>query len=214
MTSGSTVVALLVGAAVVVGGLLVVVVGLLLVYLAFFRKRAPAGPSREDMLRDLGYTPGSSPKTWSRQFQGTAIVFSEAAGFKWTVRLPRYNTLTLHVEEREVGGTPQGKVFETEKALLDRRFVFAAGSPGPQTVALVCMAGVTRALTELKFVSLSLSGDELVIVDPGRANLALGAAADPVEGERQAHLAVIALCTSLFDTMFSKLTGTIMPDFR
>jgi hypothetical protein len=209
----------LIGVLVGVAGLLlfglVFVVGLLAVYLVFFRKRTPAGPTREEMLRDLGYTPGSAQKTWSRSFQGSQLVFSEASGWKWTVRLPRYNTLTLHVEEREGGATPEGRAFEAEKPLLDRRFLFAAGSPGPQTVALVAMAGVTRALTEMKFVSLQLSGDELVISDPRRENLGVPPnSPEAIEAERAAHLNVIALVTALFDVMFSKLTGTIMPEFR
>jgi hypothetical protein len=195
---------------------LVVVVGLLGVYLLFFRKRAPAGPTREEALRDLGYTPGPGPKTWSRSFEGTTMVFSEAQGWKWTIRLPRYNTLTVHVEERDGGATPEGREFETEKPILDRRFAFAAGSPGPQTVALMVTPAVMNAMLSLKYVSLQLSGDELVLTDPQRRNLGDAAADGPdaVEAERAAHLAVIALVTSMFNTMFSKFTGTIMPEFR
>lgn len=210
MSSG--IIAAVVGVVVLLGGLVVTVLGVAAVWFFFFRTKAPSGPSRDDMLAELGYTPGPGANTWSRSFQGTTLVFKDAGGLQWSVRLPRYNTLTLHVEERVGGGTPEGRPFETEKPLLDRRFLFAAGQPGPQTLALVCMAGVTKALTEMKYVSLSLSGDELVVKDPERANA--GGAQGGAEGERQAHLAVIALATSLFDTMYSKLTGTIMPDFR
>lgn len=193
---------------------LVVVVGLLGVYLVFFRKRAPAGPSRDEALRDLGYTPGPGQNAWTRSFEGTKMVFSDAGGgWKWTIRLPRYNTLTVHVEERDGGATPEGREFETEKPILDRRFAFAAGSPGPQTVALMVTPAVMNAMLDLKYVSLQLSGDELVLSDPGRKNLAADAG-DAVEAERSAHLAVIALVTALFNTMFSKFTGTIMPEFR
>lgn len=184
----------------------------LVIFLRGLRNRGPAAPTRDGMLRELGYTPAGEPKTWARPFAGSKIVFSEAKGFRWSVRLPRYNTLTVGIEERDGGATPAGRPFETEKPILDRRFVFAASPPSTQTVALVTTPIVTNALLDLRCVSLVLSGDELVISDPKRQNLADGV--EPIEAERAAHLGVETVVTALFDTMFSKQSGTIMPEFR
>jgi hypothetical protein len=212
---GGEVLVILVVAATLAGSAVVFVAAFLVVYFLFFRNRVPPGPTREEMLRDLGYTPLSGQKAWSRSDQGTTMVFSEASGWKWTVRLPRYNTLTLRVEERQGGTTPDGRPFETEKPVLDRRFLFASGTPNPQTLALVSMHGVSKALSEMKYVSLQLSGDELVLTDPSRQNLGVPPnSPEAIEAERSAHLNVIMLTKALFDTLFSKLTGTIMPDFR
>ena len=208
---------LLVIVAVVLAGILgmVFVAGLAAVALFLLRRRsAPAGPDREEMLRELNYMPVGKG-SWSRKFQGTAIAFAEGKGWKWTIRLPRYNTLTLGIEEQSGGTVPDGRVFATEDADIDARFVVAS-ELAAQAVALVTNAAVRKALLAMPHLSLRLRGDELVLDDPQQRSLggARPGTAEAVHAEERAHKAVAGLVNAVFDSLYSRATGTIMPEHR
>lgn len=195
-------------------GLGVVGVAAVLAFFLFRRSRAPEGPDRAEVLRDLGFVP-SGAGSWTRKFQGTAIVFSEAKGWRWTIRLPRYNTLSVVVEERASGRVPDGRVFEVDDSDFDARFVVAS-ELAAQAIALVTNHAVRKALLAMPFVSLKLKGDELVLDDPEQRSLggAKVGSAPAIEAEREAHMCVAVLVNSMFDCLYNRQTGTIMPEHR
>lgn len=177
------------------------------VVVAFFvvrRLSGGGGPSRDEMLADLGFKP-IRPKGWSRPFQGTQIVFTDAPS-TWTIRLPRYNTLTLQVEERAAGRPVEiGRAFTADEAAIDERFVLSS-ELAARSVALVRTPEVARALLDVPGVSLKLRADELVL----GSSAPLGA----TDQERDLHERVARLATAVFGTMYAKATGTVMDEFR
>jgi hypothetical protein len=195
-------------------GLAVVAVAAVLLFFFLRRGRAPAGPDRAEILRDLGYLPAGAG-SWSRKFQGTAIVFTETKGWRWTIRLPRYNTLSVQIEERASGKVPDGRVFEADDSDFDGRFVMAS-ELAAQAVALVTNHAVKKSLLTMPYVSLRLKGDELVLDDPELRSLGGAKPGSPeaVEAEREAHMSVAVLVNALFDSLYSRLTGTILPEHR
>lgn len=211
--------ALLVSGAVcvVVAGFVLMVFALGLVW--FVRRRRPSATARQDALEAVGFRRAGTG--WSMPLYGTALVFDDGkAGWCWTVRLPRYNTLTLQVEERDSGIVPEGRVFEVGHPGLDARFVMAA-ERSAQTQALVGNRTFANAMLAMPFLSLKLKGDELILVDPTLKGLAKRSGGSVVLGtpktiaaECDVHQAVAVLTTALFDSLYSKQTGTILPEHR
>ena len=196
-------------------GTLVSVAGALFVV----RRRRPSPTARADALASLGYRP-TGDGSWSMPLAGTALVFAEAGGgWRWTVRLPRYNTLTLQIEERASGIVPEGRELLGEDPAIDARFAMGA-ERSAQSVGLVTNGAVRDALLGMPWVSLQLRGDELSLDDAGLRSLAkLGTGAKPgtargIPAESAAHRAVVRLVTALFDSLYSKETGTLMPEHR
>lgn len=170
-----------------------------------------SGPSRDEMLEEVGYQKLSSGG-WTRPLFDTHISFDDTKGFRWTIRLPRYNTLSLAVEERSGGETPRMNAFVSEVPELDARFLIAS-ERAAQTVALVRNPAFGSALLALPYVSLRLHGDELVLQNPKRVG-ASGSGKVAVTSEREIHEAVAVLVGTMFDCMYARDSGTIMPDFR
>ncbi|MEZ4236935.1 MAG: hypothetical protein R3F59_12445 [Myxococcota bacterium] len=212
---GAVVVALIVLLVVIVVGLAcVAAVGWLLMR----RRRSRVDPAaREAMLDRVGYARAGA--AWTRTLDDNAvIVFEEGPGWKWTVRLPRYNTMSLTVRERSAA-EPLSGAFEAGIADLDQRFVFA--SPlAAQTVGLVGNGSVANALLGVPWLSMSLGADELVVEDPALAGLervtgstAVGGAA-ALRAEEEIHQAVAVVVSTVFRVLYSRFTGTIMDEFR
>lgn len=213
-------IALLVSGVLCVGFAVVGTLVSAVVILFFVRRRRRASPAaRADVLAFLGYQP-TGDRGWSMPLYGTTLVFDDGGtGWRWTVRLPRYNTLTLQIEERASGTVPEGRELLTENPVLDARLAMGA-ERSAQSVALVTNRAVGDALLAVPWVSLRLRGDELVLEDPALRGLAkLGNGAKPgtangIVAEGDVHRAVVALVSALFDSLYSKETGTLMPEHR
>ena len=165
------------------------------------------------MLRRTG-------RVWTMPIHGANLEFDDGAGWRWTVRLPRYNTLALQVVERDSGIAPDRKVMLTENPSLDLRFVFAA-ERSAQTQALLANRGFCAAMVAVPWLSLRLEGDELRLEDPELRGLEKAAGGRVTPGtpkanaaEQRVHRAVAALVTALFDSLYSKQTGTLLPEHR
>lgn len=191
---------------------------LLLVIVAVWMRR-PAAQSRDEMLEEIGYKHLSSEQ-WSLPVFDTSIVFEEKQGWRFTVRLPRYNTMSLNIEERQGGASPAFAPFQTDNPELDARFVMAS-ERAAQSIALARNRDVGRALLAMPYLSLRLHGDELVLSDQARRGLAKlttktkeGPAMDKVAAERLIHERVVALVGAIFDCMYAKDSGTILPEHR
>ncbi|MEQ1505595.1 MAG: hypothetical protein ABMB14_25400 [Myxococcota bacterium] len=207
--------ALIAGAVCVAAVAAAVVAAALVVAVVVVRRRRAGSPvAREDALRELGYTQVDA-KTWTRPVPSTAVVFTDGAGFTWTVRLPRYNTLTLQVEERDGGtATVIGAPFPTGNPKVDERFAVSS-ERAAQALALATHWKVVAAMTAMPWLSLRLRADELVLADPQKRGL--GKPANPVAAlaaEKELHLAVAVLVTAVIDSLYSKQTGTLMPEHR
>lgn len=194
------------GAAVALVVLVVLVAGLV----TWLRRPAPF--DRDEFLVELGYQPveaGGGSKTWTKPLYTSALNFDDRQGWKWTIRLPRYNTLSWRVEERNGGSALSGGTFATDNAELDGRFAMTA-ERAAQTLALATNRGVGTALLAAPFVSLTLRADELVLEDPrqrGLERLAKGAkpgSPAAVAAEREIHTSAAALVTAIFDALYSK----------
>lgn len=200
---------------VVIAGVLVLAVGGFL----FSRRKKVDPEARANALAGLGYRQ-VKPGQWARQIQGTSMTFDETPdALKWTVRLPRYNTMTLQIEEQ---GSPaaarmQG-VFASGDAELDARFVMSSGLAA-RTQALVNNRQLRNALLSIPNLGLQLSADELTIEDRGRTgllSLTKGAAEntdDAVNGELQVHGSVSALVNTFFRSMYNE-AGTVFDEHR
>lgn len=186
-----------------------------------FRGSSPDPEARQDTLTSLGYAP-AGPNRWSRPMKNSSLVFeeTEGGGWRWSVQLPRYNTLTLQVEERS-GGAALPNAFATEVPAIDQRFVVS--SPlAAQTLALVTAPKVNNAMLAMPHLSLSLRADELVLDDPSlqgmRALLggepAVGASQESLDAEIENHQAAATLVTAILGTLYSRLTGTLLPEHR
>ncbi len=193
---------------------IVVGVGLVLASVALVVwSRGPAErlDKRQEWLEDLSYRP-TGPHQWSRPTVGAVIVFHDTGapkqkGFRWSVQLPRYNTLTLEVAERAAQGAPTGPgVFLTEVPEIDARFVVR--SPlAAQTMALLTNPRVVKAMLAMPYLQMVLRADELVLHDSERACL------DRPGGEREMHLAVATLVTAMLTTLYAQ-SGTLLPEHR
>lgn len=196
---------------------LVLVIGVIVI-----RRRRPSPVAREDTLAELGYqgvsAPASGPRSYTKPVYNTSLVFEDGAGWKWTIRLPRYNTLTWRVEERNGGATlGQAGAFVTENAELDGRFAMSADRAA-QTLALATNRSVGTALLAAPFVSLSLRADELVLEDPGLRGLqkltggkVLGTP-KALAAEREIHESVAVIVTAIFDSLYSKQNAMTLFD--
>lgn len=194
----------------------------LLLWLRWRRRRVDP-LARREMLENAGYT-SAGPGQWSLKIEDTALVFDDGekgpAGWRWTVRLPRYNTMTLTVTERsEASAGQMERTFTSEIEELDARFVLTAALPA-RTLPLVANRSVASAMLALPYLSLRLAADELVIEDPkleGLAKLtgstAVGTKA-ALAAEAELHQRVLVLVHQVFRCLYTPFSGTIMPDFR
>ncbi len=177
--------------------------------------------AREDTLLSLGYAP-AGPGKWSRPVKGSSLLFEELpdGGWRWLVRMNRYNTLTLQVEERS-SGAQLPKIFSTEVPAIDARFLVS--SPlASQTLALVTAPKVNNAMLAMPYLSLRLEADELILEDPDlqclrtllKAEPRIGADKANLEAEFETHQAAATLVTAILGTLYSRLTGTLLPEHR
>lgn len=202
---------ILVIALIVVGGLgallvIAVAAGLML------KTRAPDPAALlAEGLEKLDYAKRDE-RTWTRPMQGTLLEFSERPdGLRWHVRLPRYNTMTLQIEEAQ-GGRTVGNPFKAGVSDLDARF--SLGSPQPdRLVTLLKVPKVQKAVLKVPHLSLELSADELIIQDPGRAGVKSMTELSPVDAELYVHSAVINLINALFGSLYAE-SGTVLDQFR
>jgi hypothetical protein len=200
---------------VLLGGALCSVLGVLLTAVALgglfmlWMRRRPSRAAYEDALAELGYQ-SSGPNLWSRPLHGSALVFDERQ-WRWIIRLPRYNTLTLHVEERTSGRIPNHPLFESEVGPLDERFLMGSGRAA-QTLALVRSREVGGAMLSLPSLSLQLHGDELIIETSRLSQKAWTPAAIRAELER--HEDVAGLVVAVFGCLYAKESGTLLPEHR
>ncbi len=207
--TGELPIALLVGAAVLVGAaiLAVVFVGAVI----FLWKRKPAGPSREDRLTDLGYTPRPDG-TWLYEIQGTQMVFSKRpSGLHWQLRLPRYNTMTLELVESD-SPAQLDRAFESGIHAIDERFRLSSPQ-ADRIVALLKQPKLQKALLKTQNLALHLSADELILEDPGGAGMAAIDRPDPVEAELDEHALMINVVNALFGSLYAE-SGTVLDQFR
>lgn len=181
------------------------------------RRGAGRAVDRLPALRDLGYE-AVGPGQWRMELPRTQLCFEEApdGGWRWTVALPRYNTLALRIAEQGAPGPGLGQLFESRVPELDQRFVLSSPLPA-QTLALVMSPKVGHALLAMPWLRLELSGDELVIGE-GREGLRRLAAqapgSSPVALEVELHQRVTALVLAILGTLYSRLTGTLLPEHR
>jgi hypothetical protein len=184
------------------------------------RRRARIDPAlRAAMLEEVGYK--RAGEAWSRPVEESAtIVFEEGRGWRWGVRLPRYNTMSLTVHERSaVDPVAVPGQFPSNIPELDARFVFS--SPlAAQTVGLVGNGAVATAMLAMPSLSLKLGADELVLEDKELAGLqqltggtVVGTPA-ALAAEREMHQAVAVLVNQVFRCLYSRFSGTIMDEFR
>jgi hypothetical protein len=189
--------------------------------LLLLRRRGRADPeARSDLLADLGYAQAGAGR-WSQPVEDASLTFEDAPdGWRWTVRLPRYNTMSLVVEERSAPeATSVSSRFPSGIHEIDERFVL--GSPlAAQTLPLIANRGVAMAMLSVPHLAVRLGADELAIVDRGHrglTKLAKGAAIGTpaaLAAEREIHQLVLVLVNQMFRCLYSRATGTIMDDFR
>lgn len=190
-------------------------VGLLLAAVALVMwSRAPGERrnKREEFLEELSYQ-ATGDHDWTRPTVGAAIVFHDVGspkqeGFRWSVQLPRYNTLTLEIVERAAPDpSPTGSgVFLTEMPEVDARFVVR--SPlAHQTMALLTNPRVVKAMLAMPYLHLVLRADELVLYDAQRTCLRQPG------GEHEMHMAVATLVTAMLTTLYAQ-SGTLLPEHR
>lgn len=190
----------------------------------FARRRRPDPEARDRALTGLGYrrvdAPGPARK-WVRTIDAVQLTFEDRpSSWRWVVRLPRYNTLTLQIEEqRTVGSDAIKGRFEAGDSALDGRFWFGSVLPA-QTIGLMNDHRVVASLLAVPHLSLRLGQDELVLEDVGlRALQALAGGAavampSSIPVELQVHRAITEVVSSILGAMYSRNTGTIMPEFR
>lgn len=209
----------------VIGGVLLVLVVVVVLLVAvvggvLFARRKRVDPNaRANALEGLGYRP-VKPGQWSRSIQGTAMTFDDKpAGLRWTVRLPRYNTMTLVIlENTNPDVSKLDGVFSAGDPELDGRFAMASGLAA-RTQALVTNRQLRNALLAMPNLALELSADELVIEDPGQEGLKAlkkGAADntdEAVDAELQVHGSVAALVNTFFRCMYNE-AGTVFDEHR
>lgn len=191
------------------------VVGLVL----WSRSRGQAGgavaPLRTEVLESLGYEPFGSQ--WRMRMARSDLLFEPVGdGWRWSVTLPRYNTLTLRVDERANRNRPApwGEIFETRNPEIDERFEVSSPLPA-QTLALLMDPKVTTAMLGMPFLSMSLKGDELVIDDPALQGVAAAARrATGRSAEVEVHRSVVALVMSIHGALYSRGSGTLLPQHR
>lgn len=188
----------------------VVVVGAGVAFL-FRGKRVDPVAARAEALASLGYD-GRPDGSWAYPIQGTVMVFrNRPEGLEWKLQLPRYNTMTMELVERSSGREPE-HAFASGVRAIDERFV--VGSPQPdRIVTLLKQPKLQKALLKMHDVSIHLSADELVIVDPGRPGVDGTPDADPLESELQVHATVINVVNMLFGTMYGE-GGTVLDMYR
>jgi hypothetical protein len=201
--------------AIVAAVVLAVVVGFMIVALVvmiWMWRRGGGGGSgmaREDGLEGLGYSQ-VGPGKYVRKIQGTAMTFEELdEGWRWSLQLPRYNLMTLQIEEKGSGRAVE-REFESGVAELDERFVL--GSELQARISpLLGQPKVQRALLAVPNLCLRLSGDDLVIEDPGGAGRkAMGTGVD----DELAHHEIVAnVVNTLFGTLYTE-AGTVFDEYR
>ncbi len=198
---------------VVVGGVVMLAGG------AWFvrRGRGPDPHARDEALAAFGYRKVKEGQ-WSRPIQGTTLTFDDGPErLGWTVRLPRYNTMTLRVEERAAGVQVPG-AFDTGDADLDARFVLGS-SLAARTQALLGHKNLRTSMLAVPNLSLDLGADELVVKDPGRAGLReLLGGAEPgtqkaIDAELELHQCVANLVNAFFRSLYTE-TGTVFDEHR
>ena len=194
-----------------IGGLIVLAAAVAL-GVSFVRANAAGGrgggTTPEKVLDELGYE-RIDPGHWRLRLQREELHFHDegADGLRWSVQLPRYNTLTLQVEERSrAPANMVGSLFESRQPALDQRFVFSSVLPA-QTLALIMEPRVGHAMLAVPVLSLLLKGDELVIRD------ADGACAK-AKGPAEMHRAMVTLVVAVLGTLYSKASGTLLPEHR
>jgi hypothetical protein len=205
--------------AVVAGGVLLLV-GLM--FMGFRRRRSPS-EVRQTMLGRLGYVP-ESDRRWWQPVNRTKVVFYELpdGGWRWTIALTRYNTLTLQVEEAHDPARPlTGVPFSTGIDAMDERFLTSSEMPA-QCMALASHPVVVRCMLAMPFLSMHVRGDELVIEDLSRRGMKrlLGqdeASARPdkrMKAEAEVHQASLALATVILDALYTRTSGTLFAEHR
>jgi len=200
-----------------VAAIVAIAIGVGLVFAAVALVVWARGPAesldrRRAWLEEMGYQ-STGPHEWTRPAVGASIVFHDEGtpkqkGFRWSIQLPRYNTLTLEIVERAAPDpTPTGQgVFLTEIPEVDARFVVR--SPlAAQTMALLTNPRVVKAMLAMPHLQLVLRADELVLHDAERVSL------DKPGGEPEMHMAVATLVTAMLTTLYAQ-SGTLLPEHR
>lgn len=202
---------LIVGALVVLGVVVAVLVVGAVAALLFRGRGVDPVAARAEALASLGYD-GRQDGTWAYPIQGTTMVFrNRPEGLEWKLQLPRYNTMTMELAER-ASGRQLENAFSSGVRAIDERFV--VGSPQPdRIVTLLKQPKLQKALLKMHDVSIRLSADELIIVDPGKAGVDGTPDADPIESELQVHATVINVVNMLFGTMYGE-GGTVLDMYR
>lgn len=177
---------------------------------------AGSGAGVESSIESLGYEPNGSGQ-WKMRMARTDLLFehSDGGGWRWIVNLPRYNTLTLRVEERAnpSRGSAIGEIFETRNPEFDQRFEVSSPLPA-QTLALLMDPKVVGAMLGMPFLSLTLKGDELVIADAQRVGLQRAPRDTGRSAEVEVHRAVVGLVMSIVGTLYARGSGTLLPQHR
>ena len=201
----------------IAGGVLVLVLAgfgfLMLAGTVFYVRRRGKGPSpmaRAEAMAGLGYTEVKEG-TWSKKIQGTSMTFEDLKeGGRWTVTLPRYNTMTLHMVEAASDVEVDGP-FESGVEALDQRFRLGS-SLAARIVPLLKQPKLQRALLGMPNLALQLSADELIIEDPHRSGLAaLGGPS--VDAELELHTIAATIVNTLFSVLYTE-TGTVFDEYR
>ena len=163
---------------------------------------------RANLLASLGYVHQHGTR-WARSIRGMRLVFVDGdRDWVWTIQLPRYNTMTFKMDEREgkgMGAFGRG-TFLSQNEALDKRFVIASDRP-IDALALLGIPGVPEGLLSMPWVSLRITGDELTLTDPDLTNLRKLARGDPAEpavrlaAETEVHQQVERLVSRLLNAM-------------
>lgn len=176
----------------------------------------PSSASSQSVLEGLGYEPVGVGQ-WRMRMARTDLEFEQPdGGWRWKVTLPRYNTLTLRVEELGNGsrGTALGEIFQTRNPEIDGRFEVSSPLPA-QTLALLMDHKVVGAMVDMPFLSFTLQGDELTIVDPRRQGLSIAAQRSAGRSpEVEVHRSVVALVMAVLGALYARGSGTLLPQHR
>lgn len=181
------------------------------------RSRGPDPGARDAALEAFGWRKVKEGQ-WNRSIQGTTMTFDERAdGLAWTVRLPRYNTMTMRIEERSAGVDVPG-AFVSGNEDLDGRFVLGS-SLAARVQALLGHKNLRTSLLATPNLSLDLGADELVVRDRGRLGLQqLTAGAAPntqkaIDAELELHHCVANVVNAFFRSLYTE-TGTVFDEHR
>ncbi len=148
--------------------------------------------SPERALQEAGFLP-LGPR-WVRALHGSQLVFEPGpARWRWSLQLPHYGTLVLHLRERAGQGMRAfGRgTFLTRHPRLDERFVVSSAQRAA-TLELLADPEVQEHLLALPAIELTIAADELILVHEADA-----AEGSPADVQRRAVAAIGALVRRL-----------------